>query len=649
MHHLTRFIAVFGLVAALLAPLGATASEHREQFLLAMHVLRSGQEVNRSELHRQLEGYILAPYLDYYYLRARLAEVDDSAVKEFLGKHGELPVAGILRDLWLRHLAERGQWRAFLDHYEPGPSVELRCYELSAHASLNGVEDEWIDKARELWMVGHSQPKACDPVFAELLRRKAISGKDVWRRVELAMGAGNRGQANYLGRYLSDGDKVWLQHWLALDNEPIQSLRMPPFDLDHPRAGLLVRHGVRKAARQDPAAAWGILPGLHLKGALSEAELQQLQRFVVLQGAISRLPETLAWIDALPAAAVDDEVRLWRATLIRADQDWPRLLAAIADLPEAQAVEAEWRYWRAFALECTGERRQADELYAELAKERHYYGFLAADVLDLPYNMQPQPVHVSDVELAAIAARPGIARAVELFRLNLLVDARREWQAEIGRLDLEHRRGAAVLASGMGWHDRAIITANSAGLHDALDLRFPMPFRDRVEYYSMRNQLDIPFTFALLRKESAFMPDAVSSAGARGLMQVMPATGKGIARRLKEPPPSAHGLMDVETNLRFGSAYLRQVLDRFGNNAVLAAAAYNAGPRRVDDWLERNAGQPPALWIENISFRETRQYVKDVLAFASVFQWQLHGSIQRRLSDVIGVRSQHSTSQPVSK
>jgi soluble lytic murein transglycosylase len=201
----------------------------------------------------------------------------------------------------------------------------------------------------------------------------------------------------------------------------------------------------------------------------------------------------------------------------------------------------------------------------------------------------------------------------------------------------------------MGWHDRAIITANSAGLHDALDLRFPMPFRDRVEYYSMRNQLDIPFTFALLRKESAFMPDAVSSAGARGLMQVMPATGKGIARRLKEPPPSAHGLMDVETNLRFGSAYLRQVLDRFGNNAVLAAAAYNAGPRRVDDWLERNAGQPPALWIENISFRETRQYVKDVLAFASVFQWQLHGSIQRRLSDVIGVRSQHSTSQPVSK
>lgn len=638
MHHLTRFIAVFGLVAALLLPLGATASEHREQFLLAMYVLRSGQAVNRAELHRQLEGYILAPYLDYYYLRARLAEVDDSAVEDFLRQHGELPVAGLLRSTWLRHLAARGQWRTFLDNYEPSPSVELRCYELSADASLNGVEDEWIDKARELWMVGHSQPKACDPVFAELHRRKAISGKDVWRRIELTMGARNRGLANYLGRYMSSEDKVWLQHWLALDKEPLQSLRMPPFDLDHPRAGSLVRHGVQKVARQDPAAAWEILPSLHLQGLLSKAELHPLQRFVALQGAISRLPEALAWIDALPAATVDDEVRLWRATLIRADQDWPRLLAAIAELPESQAVEAEWRYWRAFALECTGERRQAYDLYAELAKERHYYGFLAADVLDLPYNMQPQPVHVRDAELAAIAARPGIARAMELFRLNLLVDARREWQAEIGRLDLEHRRRAAVLASGMGWHDRAIFTANSAGLHDALDLRFPMPFRERVEYYSNRNQLDVPFTFALLRKESAFMPDAVSSAGARGLMQVMPATGRGIARRLKERPPSALGLLDVETNLRFGSAYLRQVLDRFDNNAVLAAAAYNAGPHRVDGWLERNAGQPPALWIENISFRETRQYVKDVLAFASVFQWQLHGSIQRRLSDVIGIR-----------
>jgi soluble lytic murein transglycosylase len=455
--------------------------------------------------------------------------------------------------------------------------------------------------------------------------------------VELAMQARNRSLASYLGRYLSSADNRWLQHWLGLDAQPLNTLRRLPFDAHHPRAQPLLVHGVRRAAVSDPAAGWALLSRLPLEEILPEPELHALQRFVVLRAAFNRRPEALAWIEQLPAAAIDDDIRLWRATLVRAEQDWPKLLRAIGELSDSVAEQAEWRYWRAYALERTGERAHAYALYAQLAQERHYYGFLAADVLDLPYNMQPAPVKFSEEELAAVATRPGIMRALELFRLEMLRDARREWQAELARLDHEQRQRAALLAARYGWHDRAIVTANAAGLHDALDLRFPMPFRERVEYYSTRNRLELPLTFALLRKESAFMPDAISSAGARGLMQVMPATGREVARRLNERPPSAVGLLDVETNLRLGSAYLREVLDRFDDNPALAAAAYNAGPHRVDLWLERNAGQPPALWIENISFRETRQYVKDVLAFAAVFEWQLHGSTQRRLSEILGI------------
>ena len=209
------------------------------------------------------------------------------------------------------------------------------------------------------------------------------------------------------------------------------------------------------------------------------------------------------------------------------------------------------------------------------------------------------------------------------------LEARREWHAAINRMPLQEQVAAAVLAAQWGWHDRAIMTANRAGLHDALELRFPTPFRERIEHYSQLNSLNPALAYALMRKESAFMADAVSPVGAMGLMQVMPRTGRQVARRLNESLGSHRALLNSETNLRLGSAYLRQVLDRFDGNPILGAAAYNAGPHRVDAWLARNSGQPAAVWIENISFGETRDYVKSVLAFSVVFDWVLNGKPRR--------------------
>ncbi len=635
MRYLTGFAAILVLAFTPLAQGGDRLDRQREAFLAAYVDLHAGRAIRHEELRRQLADYPLAPYLDYYRLRGRLSAAHNREVEAFLQQHSDLPVQPLLRNAWLSRLASRRDWERFARHYQPTSSATLQCHALQAQAVTGKIDAAWFEQARDLWLVGHSQPGACDPVFARLYDNDALSGEDAWRRVELAMAAGNSALAGYLGRYLDNEDRDWLRHWLAVNRQPHNALRRPGFDADHPRAGLLFAHAIRAVAARNVAGAWQAIADVTSRGWLSELQLAELQRDVALRAAYSRRTEAVSWLAELPAAAIDDEVLLWRAILARGEQDWQRLLAAIDELEPAERERGEWRYWKAYALERTGEASQANRLYRGLAAERHYYAFLAADALSLPYNMNPEPVRYQASDVAALAAQPGFERALELFRLELLSDARREWRAALSGLSREQLGHAAVLAAQAGWYDRAIVTANEAGLHNALELRFPTAFRDRIEYHSRRHQLELPLTFALLRKESAFMPDAVSSAGALGLMQVMPRTGREVARRQNERLPSTQALLDIDTNLRVGSAYLREVLDRFDNNPILATAAYNAGPHRVDQWLARNPDQPPTLWIENISFRETREYVKDVLAFSAVFDWQINGRKPRRITELM--------------
>ena len=128
------------------------------------------------------------------------------------------------------------------------------------------------------------------------------------------------------------------------------------------------------------------------------------------------------------------------------------------------------------------------------------------------------------------------------------------------------------------------------------------------------------------------MRDVRSHAGAIGLMQLMPATGRDVAREIKLPYSGVTTLIDPVSNIRLGTSYLAQMAERYDGNQVLATAAYNAGPHRVDGWLPASGSVDARVWIENIPFNETRKYVKRVLAAQTIFHWRLTGDI-RRLSD----------------
>ena len=267
--------------------------------------------------------------------------------------------------------------------------------------------------------------------------------------------------------------------------------------------------------------------------------------------------------------------------------------------------------------------------FDNLAGERSYYGFLAADHLQRPYQMNDSRVPYEKEQLESVEQIQGIVRARELYLAGKHLDARREWYHTTASLPEHELKLAALLAHRWGWHDRAILTASRAGYWSDLTLRFPLPHRKSIFANADQYDLDPALIYGVIRQESAFMKDARSPVGALGLMQLMPQTGKQTARSLKIRYLGSQALLHSDQNIRLGSAYLNKLLKRYNGSPVLAAAAYNAGPHRVSRWLPTGESMDASLWMERIPFKETRHYVRRVLAYATVFEWRLQRPVTR--------------------
>jgi soluble lytic murein transglycosylase len=292
----------------------------------------------------------------------------------------------------------------------------------------------------------------------------------------------------------------------------------------------------------------------------------------------------------------------------------------------------EWRYWRAMALQQEGQVLAAKADLQSLALERSYYGFLAADKLNLPYTLEYTGLNVDEDKIAEMASRDDLLRARELYLVGLDGRGRSEWDAVVAWFTPTEKAQAAILADRWGWHSRAISTAASIGEYDDLSLRYPMPFANDFKQYASSAQISTPWAYGIARSESLFMRDIRSSAGAIGLMQIMPATGRIVAKELNLPYFGLDTLTDPQANIRLGTMYLGEMARRYGGNRVLATAAYNAGPHRVDRWIPEQGSIDARIWIENIPFNETRKYVRRVLAAETIFYWRMTGQM-RRLSD----------------
>ncbi|MEN8206722.1 MAG: transglycosylase SLT domain-containing protein [Pseudomonadota bacterium] len=601
---------------------GDPYKEDRVRFLKAYKALNEHRYGDSGRLAKQLKDYPLYPYLEFWDMRGNLQHAGNENIAAFIEKYQDDSVSARMRQSWLYQLARQQDWETFLEVYQGNQPVTLQCYKLQGQIKT-GQSDGLVDDALKLWMVGKSQVKNCDPVFKYLRDNNAITTDRLWQRIRLAIHQGNPSLAVYLARGLSTEDRAWVELWRDARNRPVKTLDSPKLKEDSPHAREIILYTVRRIARSNADLAFEKWAQVKPRYQFSAAESGELEKEMALSASWQRNPRAHEWLVAVPDAAVDEKLREWRIRTAVSIGDWPAVVKHTTDLSPDEAWREEWRYWRAMALDKTGQRAEALSNFSWLARERDYHGFLAADFMNWPYEMGNQPIEYDPASLEALARQPGFIRARELYKAELFIDARREWAWITRNLSTEDLKLAAVLAEQWSWHDRAILTVAQTKDYSDLNLRFPIDYKKEVRKIAQGYQLEPAHVYAVIRQESAFNKDARSPAGALGLMQLMPKTGRVTAKKYNIPLSSTSLLYKPDKNIMIGSAYLKQVMEEYDDNIVLASAAYNAGPHRVKRWLPKDEEKPATRWIAMVPFNETRDYIQRILAYMAIYDWRM--------------------------
>jgi len=647
-----RFLSLVVLTLALGASLhvGPLAAEpeaiaaQRAAFLEAYPAAESGQYAPAEERQELLEDYVLWPDLEAAYLRARLraGKVDDARFRAYLDRYGQLRPAREIRYRYAIRLGRHNRHADYLSLYEPhyadSDDAVLDCF--AAEALLaTGRKPEARRLATKLWLTGSSQEKVCDPVFAEMRKRGWLTEDLLEERYALAIGAREFSLARYIARSLDEDRVADANRWILASSNPSAFLRSASAEPDSRGYRQQVAYATQRLAVRQPAAAWREWQRLESHFRFDESTELTVARTVALRATrrqVEGLDELLA---SLPPGAVDTDVLTWQARVGLGANDWPAVLAAIDRFDSETAKEPEWRYWRAVALEQLGRPAEAMLGFSVLARERNYYGFLAADAVGVDYAIETVDISADEAVLARLAARPQLLRAGELFRAGLDGRARSEWDEATRNLPNAEKIQAVLLAERWNWPSRAISLAARTGSYDSLESRYPLPHRELFDASAAGAGIPVSWAYGVARSESLFMRDIRSSAGAIGLMQLMPATGRRTASELKIPYRGLVTLTDPESNIRMGSRYLAKMKARFDGHPAVATAAYNAGPSRVSRWLPESGDVDARVWVETIPFRETRDYVRRVLTADVIFEWRLTGKTGRLSDRLPAVRS----------
>jgi len=621
------FIPFQFLIAAEALPQDASQSQ-REQFVRAWSAATRGERHIFQALMPGLVDYVLYPYLQYEDLRHRRAGVAAAEMADFLDAHDDWAFTAGLRRAWLMTLGKKARWDDVLRYATDSTDTEIRCYLAQARIKQDRT-DGLLPVTQGLWTVGKSQPEACDPVFSWLKKQGGITSGLAWERIRLAMEAREPRLTLYLARYVADSDRIWVERWQEQDRRGYHRLAQARNWHDQQQSREISSYGLRRLARSDPDHAWHIFESLDGLFSWSDNVRAGILREIALWSAVEGAADTSVRMRAVPTEYRDGKLLEWWVRHDLARGNWADVIVTIASMPPELKDDTRWRYWDARARLQSGDPASANELLGKLALEANYYGFLSADYLDRPYTICPQEPRIEQTEVDALRQTADFSRALELRNAGIRSWSRGEWQMATRALDREGLRLAAALATQENWPDMAIFALGNSGDLRWYEWRFPMEYKSIVDSQARSRNLDPSWVMGLMRSESAMAVDALSSAGARGLMQVTPDTARQLAKRHNIQYSGRDQLMQAEVNIIFGTAYLRDLLDRFGENPVLAAGAYNAGPRAVDRWLKASQAQDPAVWVETLPYFETRDYIPRVLAFTAIYDWRLRQPVTR--------------------
>jgi len=606
------------LFAQAVAPI--TASQ-RDAFRAAYTAAQNGQDWRT--LAQGLQNYPLYPYLEAAALQHDIKTASPAQIDAYLERYAGMIPAGDLRKAELGWLAQQKDWANFQRFYRPGLGDTLTCDALQANLAQGKSLDFDRDLA-SLWKQT-STPPACTPVFSAAAAQRLLTPTRVWDRIERAADAGKASTIEQSAQWLSGADAAAAQRIADALRSPATLLKAAATFTETARNREAVSRALVRMARRDSAQAQTYWGTLSTQFKFDQDERDHVLAALALYNAVDFGPDAVARLAALPASAQTDATREWRVRAAVAQGDWKAAEVAIQRLTPDEMQHDEWRYWQARIAQKLGQTSTALDGYTSLAQQTTFYGFLAADQANLPYSICAQTVAGDPAALQQVETDPGLVRAFEFFALDMLPEARREWNRAFANLTPAQQLQAVSLASSRGWVDRAVFAFGKSGDLQYYALRFPLADKDRVITSARKAGIDPAWAFAIIRAETAWQTDAQSGADARGLMQLLPGTASLVARRSGLPYDGAESLYDPAINIPLGTQYLANLAVRFNGSPWLASAAYNAGPGNAQRWVDVRGNLDPEAFILTIPFNETRDYVTRVMSFATIYGWRLHG------------------------
>lgn len=596
----------------------------RALFAQTRQLWERGQEQAATANMPALRDYPLYPYLQLQQIRAALARDDDSGIDDFLAREDGSVTADQLRNQWLAVLADNSQWPRYLKYYRANnTNKQQQCWFIEA-LYQTGQRDTSLQEIDKLWLTT-DMPEACDDAYKRWLASDKRSDALVWKRLLLALDRKQETLARFLAVQIGPSYKLQADYALLFFRNPAALNDLLPQVIQQPEASSAIATALKNLARIDLDETQTLWQQTRTANYLSLDDSNAVRKEIGRQQIVKNGGDALPWLLQYDPNGEDSYLLEWRVRLALHHGDWANIEKWIASMPADMAQTSRWNYWRARALmhsDDAQKQQQAKTIFSNLAKERSFYGFLAADQQQTVYQLNNEPiVAVSDSD--TVAQHPAVLRAREFFLLDEYANARREWQSALRGMTGAEQQIAALIAERWNWYDQGIRTAASSGNLNDLRLRFPIGYRDSMELAAKKTALQLQWLFAITRQESAFMPDARSPVGALGLMQLMPDTARQVARGEKINITSDQ-LLQPATNIRLGSVYLRDMAQRYNGNRILATAAYNAGPNRISKILREQSETLSAdVWIELLPYRETREYVQSVLAFAVIYSQRL--------------------------
>ncbi|MGZ9898020.1 transglycosylase SLT domain-containing protein [Shewanella gaetbuli] len=591
----------------------------QQQYLDAKKALDKKQITQYQKLRKQLDDYPLTIYLDYHANINDIINLPGDKAHTEIEKFNQTPLYNSLRFRYLMNAGQQQHWQDFLTISPDTPKdVRLQCFHLSALLAT-GKKEQAFKGTEQIWLHGYSRPKECDSILSKWANAGHRTQPLIWSRMLLSFNARQSSLLNYLSTKVTSHRKE-AEILLQVYKDPNRLRHTKRFMGSQPIMADIVDAGLRKLARKDLKQAVKLYVKYQKADRFSDFKERQLNRYLVRRALIAQEDGLKSHVDnMLPLLDSDDLYEMRMRWAIR-QQDFDTVKNYLERLSDKGKKHSRWQYWSSRILE-NNAPESAKSVLSTLAGKRDFYGFNAAEALSQSIALNNANL-VSNTDLRKkLFDDPAMARVVELRAINKTIDARAEWVQMMRRHDNAMTAEYGLYALEQDWFDLSVESSIQGKQWDALNLRFPAAANEQFVKASKKYQVNINEIRSIARRESAFNYYATSGVGARGLMQLMPATAKQTARKNNISYSNVKDLYKPSTNVMLGSAYYAELLRQFDNNRVLATAAYNAGPSNVKRWLKVSDGKLDVMsFIESIPFTETREYVQAVFSYRMIFE-----------------------------